>query len=76
MEHGEEGVVNTVSSQTYHMLAIIFGVIASLLVILSVGVYLGYVPTTWVNSLSDTELGVLAVLAIFVAGFAAYEEKQ
>lgn len=63
-------------SETYHLVAILFGVIASVLVILAIATYLGYAPATWVDNVSPTELGVLAALSIFVAGFAAYEEKQ
>lgn len=62
--------------ETFHLLAVIFGVIASVLVVLAIASYLGYVPTAWVDNLTDGELAVFATLAIIAAGASAYEERN
>lgn len=64
------------SAQMYHTLAIVFGILATVLIVLAVAVYLGYLPTSEVANLSDGELGVFAALSIIVAGGAAFEERQ
>ncbi len=52
----------------FHLLALILGIVASILVVLAVVVYLGYVPASWVDSLTDGELTALAAITIVAAG--------
>jgi len=52
-------------------LAIVLGVIATILIVMSVAVYLGYWPTTLTDNLTYGELGVIAFFAI-VGAIGAY----
>ncbi len=45
------------------------GILASVLVILAVGLYEGYITPSLVDNLTDTELGVFGAIAIVAAIF-------
>lgn len=64
------GVIFTKGS-FLHLLALVLGIVASILVVLAVGVYLGYIPASWVDSLTAGQLGVLAGITI-VGAAASY----
>lgn len=51
----------------WRFLAVLLGIFASLLAVLAIAVNYGYIPTTFVNGFSATELGVFAALAVVAA---------
>lgn len=58
------------------LLAILFGLMASLLAVLAVALYEGYITPALVNNFTADELGVFAALAVVVAIFAYYRGEQ
>lgn len=48
----------------YRTLAIILGIVGTLLAIAAAAVFYGYIPTTFVNGYTAPEVGTFAVLAI------------
>ena len=53
-------------TQTSHLLAVVFGVLASVFLVLAVAVYQGYITSAEVGLLTYGELGTLAF--VFLAG--------
>jgi predicted MFS family arabinose efflux permease len=47
----------------YRAWAVVLGVLATVLFALAVAVYYGYIPTSFVNNFTSTELGFFGVLA-------------
>lgn len=61
----------------WRFLAIVLGIGASLLAVLAIAVNYGYIPTTFVNGFTATELGVFAALAVVGAiGCEAAEQRK
>lgn len=62
----------------YRTLAIILGIGGTLLAVLAVAVNYGYIPTTFVNGYTATELGAFAALAVVgaIGCEAAYQSKS
>lgn len=52
----------------YHTLAVVFGIVASILAVLAVLVFLGWIPLSFVDNITATEMGALAALAAVGAG--------
>lgn len=66
----------TIEKKTFHLIAVLFGIAASLLAIAAVAVYEGYLPESTVDNLTSGELGVLAALSVAAAvGFAEIGER-
>jgi hypothetical protein len=61
---------------TFHLIAVILGIAASLLAVLAVATYEGYIPLGDVDNLTSTELGTLSALAVVGAIGAAYAERE
>lgn len=59
----------------YHLLAVIFGITASVLAVLAVLLYEGWIPLSFVDNITATEMGALAALSATgaVAAFVASE---
>ncbi len=51
----------------FHILAVVLGIAASLLAVLAVAIYEGYIPLSYVDNVSATELGTFAALAVVAA---------
>jgi uncharacterized membrane protein YGL010W len=59
----------------YFLVAVLLGILASVLLVLSVAVFEGYIPTTFVDNLTYGELGTFAFLAIVGAIGMGYLER-
>jgi hypothetical protein len=60
----------------FGLVAILSGIAASLLVVASILVYEGWIPLSYVDNFTATELAAFGVLFIVVAIAAAYVEKR
>jgi hypothetical protein len=61
----------------FHTLAVILGIAGSLLAVLAIAVYEGYISAADVGSFTDGELGTLSALAYVAAiGFAVAEREK
>lgn len=61
---------------TFHLLAIVFGIAASLLAVLAVAEYEAYIPVADVDNLTSTELGTLSALSVVAALGFGYVAKS
>ena len=50
--------------KTYALIAVLLGIAASLLAVMAVAVYEGYITSSWADNLTDGELGFLSALAV------------
>lgn len=62
--------------ETYRNLAILLGVIAAILTVLAVASFEGYIPASYVDNVSPSELGTFAALAVVAAVAFAEMEKR
>lgn len=60
----------------YHTLALIFGIVGSVLAVLAVLVYEGWLSPAQVDNFTDVELGAFAVLSITAAIASSIAEKR
>ena len=60
--------------KTAHLLAVLFGVLASVMIVLAIGVYEAFIGTAQVGGASYGELGVLAFVLIAAAVGVVYLE--
>lgn len=63
-------------TQTLHLIAVLLGIAGSLLAILAVAVYEGYLTTAQVGNFTADELGVLSALSVAGAIGTAYAENN
>lgn len=63
--------------KTYKLIAILFGILASVLAVLAVVTYLSYIPASWVDNFTDAELGTFSALSVVGAiAFAELEKRS
>ena len=70
-----QGVNNMVSKNVYHMLAVILGIVGSILAVLAVLVFENWLTPALVDNFSATELGAFSALAITGAIASSAAEK-
>lgn len=61
-----------ISKRGFSLIAVLLGIAASVLAILAVAEFMGYIPATWAQNMTDGELGVLSALAVVGAVAVGY----
>lgn len=56
-----------VERKTYTLIAVLFGILASILAVLAVAAYESWIPASYVDNLTSGELGALAALSVVAA---------
>lgn len=60
----------------YHTLAVLTALLGSVLAVLAVALYEGYITASLVGGVTDTEMGTFAAIAIVVAIVSYLKDKQ